>query len=175
MPRTRIIALLVCLFATMLGPTTAMASIDAIGPLALDSDPIRPRRQVPDDPLAGLPSDEDGRPAKGKVGGNKGAASCRLDGTPSDARAIGDLRAALALVQRGPRSWPCPPRAAGASLALRITVDGTGKITSVDAATGNSALAASIGKKLAGKSISPRAAGSTTGTVMLSFTPGKGR
>ena len=116
-----------------------------------------------------------GRPGRGKTGANKGASQCKLDGKPANPRDIGDLRAALAFVERGPRSWPCPARATETSLALRVTVDGTGKISTVDAASGDAALAAGIGKKLAGKAIAPRASGATTGTVVLTFAPGKGR
>jgi hypothetical protein len=174
MRHARVLTLLACLFAATLAPNAATAAIDATGPLASDSGPIRPRRQVPDDPLAGLPSEDSDRPGRGK-GGGKSAALCKVDGTAANARDIGDLRAALAFVQRGPTSWPCPARVAGNSVGLRITVDGAGKITAVEATASEAALAASIAKKLTGKSIAPRAQGSTTGTVLLTFKPGKGR
>jgi hypothetical protein len=173
MRHARLLALLACSFLA-LGPTAASAAIDASGPLAADAGLIRPRRQVPDDPLAGLPPENAGRPARGK-GGGKGATLCKLDSAPADPRDIGDLRAALAFVERGPKSWPCPARAAGNSVGLRISVDGAGKITTVEATGGDAAAAAGLTKKLTGKAIAPRAQGATTGTVRLTFAPAKGR
>jgi len=40
---------------------------------------------------------------------------------------------------------------------------------------GDAAVASAMAKKLAGKSIGPRAQGATTGTVLLTFASGKGR
>jgi hypothetical protein len=170
----RVPPLIFCLLAPSLEMTEAFAAIEAAGPLALDAAPIRPRRQVPDDPLAGLPTDDDGRPGKGKGGTGK-PATCNVDAKAANPRDIGDLRAALAFVGRGPRSWPCPPRSTGGSAGLRITIDGAGKITAAEPAGSSSEVATAIAKKLTGKSIAPRAEGATTGTVMLTFTPGKGR
>jgi hypothetical protein len=172
MRHARVFALLACLFAAALVPNAATGAVDATGPLAWQSGAIRPRQPVPDDPLAGLPSEDD-QPGRGKSG--KGAAVCKLDGTPASARDIGDLRAALAFVQRGPKSWPCPARATSKTVGLRITVDGSGKITAVEAATGDVAIATSLAKKLTGKSIAPRAQGATTGTVLVTFVLTKGR
>jgi len=173
MRRAPVSTLLVCLLALV--STAATAGIEATGPLALDSNPIRPRRQVPDDPLAGLPSEDLGRPGRGKSGAGKSSALCKVDGKPANARDIGDLRAALAFVERGPKSWPCPARSTGNSPGLRITIDGAGKITAVEPAGGNSDVASAIAKKLTGKSIAPRPQGSTTGTVLLTFSASKGR
>lgn len=174
MGHARVFALLACGFATLLGPTIASTACDASGPLALGGGLVQPRRPVPDDPLAGLPSEDTGRPGRGKTGG-KGVARCRLEGAPANPRAVGDLRAALAFVQRGPKSWSCPARAAGGSVGLRITIDGAGKITAVETASGDAATATAIAKKLAGKSITPRAEGGTTGTVVLTFAARKYR
>jgi hypothetical protein len=173
MHHTRVFVPLACLFAAALKPSPAAAAVDATGPLAWESEAIQPRRQVPDDPLAGLPTEDTGRPARGKS--DKGAALCKLDPNPANARDIGDLRATLAFVLRGPRSWPCPARPTGSSVGLRITVDGDGKITTVEVATGDAATAARLAKKLTGKSIAPRAQGATTGTVLLTFVSARGR
>ncbi|MBN2574991.1 MAG: hypothetical protein JXP73_10550 [Deltaproteobacteria bacterium] len=171
---SRVPTLLVCLAAHLAQAATANAGIEASGPLALDGNPIRPRRQVPDDPLAGLPTEEDGRPSKGK-GGRSKTAACNLDAKAANARDIGDLRATLAFVQRGPRIWPCPPRSAGNGAGLRLSIDEAGKITAAEAVGPATGVAAAIAKKLTGKSIAPRAAGPTSGTVLLTFTPAKGR
>ena len=173
MQHARVFTLLACLFATALSPSTATATVEGTGPLAWDSGAIQPRRQVPDDPLAGLPSEDTGRPERSR--GGKGAPRCKLDANPANARDIGDLRATLAFVQRGPKSWPCPARVAGSSVGLRITVDADGKITSVEAVAGDSTTTDRLSKRLTGKSIDPRAQGATTGTVRLTFVPGKGR
>jgi hypothetical protein len=166
----RVFALLACAFT--LSPGSAAATATATGPLAAEGGLVRPRRPVPDDPLDGLPSEDPGRPGKT---GNRAAASCKLEAAPANPRDIGDLRATLAFVQRGPKAWPCPARASAGALGLRIAIDGAGKITAVEAAVGDPAMAAGIAKKLAGKTIAPRAEGGTTGTVLLTFAAAKAR
>jgi hypothetical protein len=174
MRHARAFPLSVSLLAALFDVPGAGAAIGPAGPLAMDPGPIRARRPVPDDPLAGLPADDGARPDKGKSGTGKSAA-CVVDARPADGRDIGDLRAALAFAQHGPRSWPCPTRTVSEGIALRIAVDGTGKITTVEPTKSGSDVALAIAKKLAGKSIAPRRAGPTAGSVLLSFTPGKGR
>lgn len=144
-----------------------------VGPLAQNDSPIRARRPVPDDPLAGLPSDDGAVPAKARAGASAGkaAAACTIDGKPANARDIGDLRATLALIQRGPRSWPCPTGSTSASAGLRVTVEGSGKIAMAEPVGAAANVAAAIAKKLAGKTIAGRREGATTGTVWLTFTP----
>ena len=172
---TRVPALLVCLLAPFLGSFPASAAIEACAPLALESNPIRPRRQVPDDPLAGLPTDDGGKTGRGKGGPGKGANLCKLDARPANGQDIGDLRAALAFVERGPRSWPCPGPASGNGIGLRIAIDGDGKVTAAEPAGGEPGLAAAIAKRLSGKSIAPRPQGATTGLALLTFSAGKSR
>jgi hypothetical protein len=174
MPRARIFALLACLGATAFHPSSAKSAIDTLGPLAADHGPIRARRDVPDDPLAGLPTEDSGRPGRRKDD-NRTARRCKLDARAANPLDIGDLRATLAFVQRGPRAWPCPPQAKDRSVGLRITVEDSGKITTVETTAGNVAVAASIAKKLTGKSIAPRPQGATTGNVVLTFLPPRGR
>ena len=175
MRHARVLPRLLGLLVPFLDAIPATADISAAGPIALDSGPIRPRRDVPDDPLAGLPTDDGVRSGKGKSAGGKAAPTCAVDAKPVNPRAIGDLRAALAWVQRGPKSWSCPPRSAGPSAGLRITIDSAGKVTAAEPAGDASEVAAAIAKKLTGKSIAPRPEGATTGSVLLTFTPGKGR
>jgi hypothetical protein len=175
MRRARVSSLLAGLLAPFFDPTAATAAIGAAGPMALDHNPIRAKQQVPDDPLAGLPPEDGGKPSRGKGGAGKGGNQCRLDAKPANGRDIGDLRAALAFVERGPRSWPCPGAAAGNGVGLRVAIDGAGKVTAAEPAGGEPGVALAIAKKLTGKSIAPRPAGSTTGTVLVTFSPGKGR
>ncbi len=132
---------------------------------------IRQRQDVPDDPLAGLPSGDDDHP-RGK-NGSKGVRSCRFTANPANPRDIGDLRAALAFVQRGPKSWPCPSRPDRGAINLRIAVDGDGKITAVDATDGDNSIATALAKKLLGQAIAPRPEGPTQGTVGLTLAAGK--
>lgn len=163
------------LFLGLLTPWFAQteSALAESGPLAQNDSPIRARQPVPDDPLAGLPSEETGRPSKVKAGARTGkaGAACAIDGKPANAGDIGDLRATLALVQRGPRSWPCPAAATSAGTGLRITVDGTGRITGAEPVGAVPDVATAIARKLTGKSIAARREGATTGTVWLSFTP----
>jgi hypothetical protein len=168
----RVFALLACAFTLPPGSAVATAAVAATGPLAAEGGLVRPRRPVPDDPLDGLPSEDPGRPGKT---GNRAAASCKIDAAPANPRAVGDLRATLAFVQRGPKAWPCPARSPAGTVGLRITIDSAGKITGVEAALGDPATAAGIAKKLTGKTIAPRTEGGTTGTVLLSFAAAKAR
>jgi hypothetical protein len=170
------------LFLVLLAPgLTASRASAAVGPAELlaDNGLVRARRQVPDDPLAGLPSEDGGRPSRpgksGKAASGKPPATCSVDGQPANPRDIGDLRATLAVVQRGPKYLPCPAQPPSAGIGLRITVDGNGKITAAEPLGRTPEVSASIAKKLSGKSIAARREGATTGTVWLVFTPNKGR
>ena len=174
MRHARVLPLLVCLLAPLPYSATVSAAIGAARPVALDSGPIRPRVQVPDDPLAGLPTDDGARPGKGKAPPGKNAA-CAVDARPANPRDIGDLRATLAFVQRGPKSWPCPPRSTGDSVALRIAIDGAGKVTAAEPSAGAPEVATAIARRLTGKSIAPRREGATAGSVLVTFTAGKSR
>jgi hypothetical protein len=129
---------------------------------------IRQKQQVPDDPLAGLPGTGDDRGDQGGKNGGKGVRSCRISANPANPREIGDLRATLAFVERGPKAWPCPPtQAATTEVRLTIAVDGSGRITSTEPAGGDRNLAAAMAKRLVGQAISPRPEGPTRGTVVL--------
>ena len=135
---------------------------------------IREKQQVPDDPLAGLPTGKDDEGGQRGRTGNKGARSCRLEAAPADPREVGDLRATLAVVKRGPKAWPCPPRQAeGGGVRLRLAVDSNGKITDVEPAGGDASTAAAVAKKLVGHTIAPRLDRPTLGTTVLTFTSGK--
>jgi hypothetical protein len=171
------------LFLALLGPSVAASltsvAVVSAGPRTQNDSPIRARRDVPDDPLAGLPSDDSRRPSRpskgGKARGAKARATCLVDGKPANHRDIGDLRATLAVVARGPRYLPCPDGPASAAIGLRVTVDGDGKITGAEPVGGAPRVSEAVARRLVGKSIAARREGSTTGTVWLAFTPGKGR
>jgi len=131
---------------------------------------IRQKQPVPDDPLAGLPTgsgDQNDQPDRAKPG-SKGSRSCRLDASPANSRDVGDLRATLAFVKRGPETWACP-QGGPAEIRLRVTVDVDGKITEAQPVGGDPTLASGLAKKLVGQSISPRPEGPTQGTVILRF------
>jgi hypothetical protein len=166
------------LLAWLLVPTLASAEMGAWGPLA-DGSLIRARQHVPDDPLAGLPPENGGRPSRSSRGGKaaaaKTAATCSVDGRPANPRDIGDLRATLAVVQRGPKIVACPAQSLDATIGLRITVDGAGKITAAEPLGAAAEVAAAMAKRLSGKSIAARRDGATTGTVWLVFTPKRTR
>lgn len=128
-------------------------------------------QHIPDDPLAGLPTDNDddhGRPDPAKSN-SKGSRSCRLDARPANSRDVGDLRATLAFVTRGPQAWTCPPSGQPSDVRLRVTVNVDGRITEVESVGDDPAVAAGLAKRLVGQSITPRPEGATQGTVVLSF------
>jgi len=181
MKRAHVLTVLVSLFVTLLMSVPSMTVV--AGPAAhpwlahswlahswllFGHDLIRQKQQVPDDPLAGLPTGEGGGRAKGGSGAG-GRATCTVKANAESDREIGDLRATLAFVKLGPKSWPCPARSARADIRLRITVDEAGKITTAEPVSGDSDLGNAIAKRLPGKSIGPRAEGATVGIVVVTF------
>jgi len=130
---------------------------------------VRAKQSVPDDPLAGLPTDDGGERSPGKKP-HSGKAVCAINAAPSSNREIGDLRAALAFVKLGPAVWDCPERSDHADIRLRISIDGAGKITVAESVAGEPGAANAIAKRLAGKAVGPRAEGPTVGVVVLKFT-----
>ena len=155
-------------------PLTAASDLEDSGLFALAPGLIHDKRQVPDDPLAGLPTgagDDSGQ--RGKSGG-RGARSCRVDAAAANPREIGDLRATLAFVKRGLKVWPCPPRQVdGGGIRLQIAVDSSGKITNVEPAGGDAGTATALARKLVGRTVAPRLDRPTLGTTVLSFTSSK--
>jgi hypothetical protein len=181
MRRTTISTSLISLFVTSMVSTASIPAIAAprspvpIIPIMAGNGLIQEKQPVPDDPLAGLPSDDSSRRRPGRSGStdkNKSTA-CAVKVTAANDRDIGDLRATLAFVKLGPRSWPCPPRSARAELRLRITIDGDGKVTAAEPVAGDTGVADAIIKKFTGKSITPRAEGGTVGIVVLTFASSK--
>jgi hypothetical protein len=154
-------------------PLSAASSSEVFGLFASAPGLIRDKRQVPDDPLAGLPTGTDDEGGHGKSGGKK-PRLCRIDASAANPREIGDLRATLAFVKRGLATWPCPPRLAeNSEIRLRIAADGNGKITDVEPAGGDSGTAKALAKRLVGQTTAPRLDRATVGTTVLKFAGGK--
>jgi hypothetical protein len=175
---------------------------------------IARKRQVPDDPLAGIliesgsrkgrqergtikapkahqvgvagghrhhgkSNDRSSRASRAKSGRGdqehrggieRKPSACQLAAKPGNSRDVGDLRATLAFVLRGPEEWQCPAQPGrGAKARLRISVDGSGRITRVQAVSGDTDIMTDLARTLAGQSIEPRPEGPTEGTVTVRF------
>jgi hypothetical protein len=148
----------------------AAAPDHAIGarPTGLISD----RRQIPPDPLGGLPEEEpDRRPHgrdKGKSGQGAGSkTTCRLEAKPENDREVGDLRAAVAVIQRGPRTAPCTAAQMASPLRLRVSIDGQGKITAVERLSGDEKLGDDLAARLVGQVSQSKITSATTGVAQI--------
>jgi hypothetical protein len=149
----------------------ALALASPGAPVAI-SEPglVHAKQSVPDDPLAGLPSDERSERRPGKR--HSGKALCAINAAPSSDREIGDLRAALAFLKLGPTGWICRDRS-DTEIRLRIGIDATGKITAVERVEGDAGVSNTMAKMLLGKAVGPRAENPTVGIVVLKLTSGK--
>ena len=148
----------------------AAAPDHAIGarPAGLISD----RRQIPPDPLGGLPEEEpDHRPRgrdKGRSGQSAGSkTTCRLEAKPESDREVGDLRAAVAVIQRGPRTAPCTAAQMANPLRLRLSIDSTGKITAVERLSGDEKLGNDLAARLVGQVSQSKITSATTGVAQI--------
>ena len=136
---------------------------------------IRDRRQVPPDPLAGLPEEEPEQRRRGRDRNEPGAhahgaaakATCRLEATPESDREVGDLRAAVAVIQRGPRTEPCTAAQMASPLRLRLAIDSEGKITSVERLSGDEKLGDELGRRLVGQVSLSKVTSATTGVAQI--------
>jgi hypothetical protein len=140
---------------------------------------IRDRRQVPPDPLAGLPEEEpdqrrhgrdkerNGQSAHSHDAGGK--ATCRLEAKPASDREVGDLRAAVAVIQRGPRTEPCTAAQITNPLRLRLSIDSQGKITAVEILSGDEKLGEDLGRRLVGQVSLSKVASATAGVTQIRF------
>jgi hypothetical protein len=136
---------------------------------------ISDRRQVPADPLAGLPEEEVGQSGRGRAKNGQGArghdaggkATCQLEAKAENEREVGDLRAAVAVIQRGPRSEPCTAAQIAVSLRLRLSIDGGGKITAVERLSGDEKLGEDIGRRLVGQVSLSKVTAATTGVAQI--------
>jgi hypothetical protein len=175
MRHARACSILAPILAACLGSAASAAALRPdISPfLAAGHDFVRPRQEVPDDPLAGIPDEGAASGQRGKGVGKSRSTTCVVEANAADDRDIGDLRAALAFVNYGPRVWPCSGRSAAADLRLLLRIDAEGKILAAEPVAGNTKSAAAMAKKLLGKSITPRAEGATAGVVVVKFASGK--
>ena len=159
-------------YARLLVSRIATLAVLAISPLVLAEHGLISQKQpIPDDPLAGLPTDDSGGHRKNRSGTSNRA--CALSSKPANDRDLGDLRAALAFVQYGPSAWSCKARDAKGELRLRITISGVGTITAVEGVGENPGMATAMGKRLMGKSIATRHDGTTAGEVVLTVVPAR--
>jgi hypothetical protein len=126
--------------------------------------------------LAGIPEEEADRRGRDRGKHGQGGAqgqnraqnsdlrgSCRVDIKPESDRAIGDLRAVVALIQRGPKTIPCP----ASPLRLRLTIDSSGKITAAERLSGDEKLGVMLVRKLVGQVSESKITSATTGVVQI--------
>jgi len=92
---------------------------------------------------------------------------CKIEVTLDKVEHAGDTQALRALVERTTRANGCR---VGGTLKLRITLDGTGKITSVVLVSGDSGLGRTLVRKLTGATSATRATGQEQGTVEVTLT-----
>lgn len=148
----------------------AAAPDHAIGarPAGLISD----RRQIPPDPLGGLPEEDPERRPRGRDKGKNGQGAggkptCRLEAKPESDREVGDLRAAVAVIQRGPRTAPCTAAQMANPLRLRLSIDSTGKITAVERLSGDEKLGNDLAARLVGQVSQSKITSATTGVAQI--------
>jgi hypothetical protein len=148
----------------------AAAPDHAIGarPAGLISD----RRQIPPDPLGGLPEEDPERRPRGRDKGKNGQGAggkptCRLEAKPESDHEVGDLRAAVAVIQRGPRTAPCTAAQMANPLRLRLSIDSTGKITAVERLSGDEKLGNDLAARLVGQVSQSKITSATTGVAQI--------
>jgi len=133
---------------------------------------IRDRRQIPPDPLGGLPDEDPERRPRGRDNGKNGQGAgsktnCRIEAQPESDREVGDLRAAVAVIQRGPRTTPCTAAQIANPLRLRVSIDGQGKITAVERLSGDEKLGDALAAKLVGQVSSSKVNAPTAGITRI--------
>jgi hypothetical protein len=127
---------------------------------------IRDRREVPLDPLDGIP-EEDPNQGKGKGKAQGGRSACRLLVTPANDRDVADLRTAVAVIQRGPKSVGCP--ADTTPLRLRVSIDAKGLISAVERLSGDAKLGDSLARSLTGQHCQSTVTTPTKGVAQIQF------
>ena len=129
---------------------------------------VRDRRDVPLDPLDGLPEED---PNQGKAGKPHGArTACRLLVTPANDREIADLRATVAVIRHAPKSVPCPTDTS--PLRLQISLDPKGRIATVERLAGDKKLGDSLARTLAGQLCESSVTTPTKGIAQIQFRRG---
>jgi hypothetical protein len=110
---------------------------------------------------------KNGQGTRGHDAGGK--AVCRLEARPESDREVGDLRAAVAVIERGPRTVPCPTAQKANPLRLRLSIDSAGKITAVERLSGDEKLADELKRQLLGRVFLSRVASATTGVARITL------
>ena len=139
---------------------------------------VSDRRQVPSDPLAGLPEEEagqssahgrdrerNGHSSRGQDAGGK--ATCSLEARPESDREVGDLRAAVAVIQAGPRTVPCAAAQIAIPLRLRLSIDSAGRITLVERLSGEQKLGDNLARRLVGQVSQSKVTSTTMGVTRI--------
>ena len=170
-PSEKVVLCLAMFLCTGGSPRHAVAAQADRSTAARSTGLIRDRRQVPPDPLAGLPEEE---PEQRRRGRDKernhdagGRATCRLEAKPESDREVGDLRAAVAVIQRGPRTEPCTAAQIANPLRLRLSIDSEGKITAVEKLSGDDKLGDELGRRLVGQVSLSKVSSATTGVAQI--------
>jgi len=138
---------------------------------------ISDRREVPPDPLAGLPEEQAGQSARGRDRERNGQgahgrdaggkATCRLEARPESDREVGDLRAAVAVIQAGPRTWPCTSAQTANPLRLRLSIDSAGRITLVEMLSGDQKVGDNLVRRLVGQVSQSKVTSATMGVTRI--------
>ena len=105
--------------------------------------------------------------AEGKA---KDKAGCKVTVKVDKAENAGDTQALRELVEKAAQGVTCGP---AAPLKLRITIDGSGKITKVEVVSGDRQLGAVLARKLTGATSATRATGADQTTVEVTITAEK--
>ncbi len=79
------------------------------------------------------------------------------------------MRAAVAVIQRGPRTEPCAVAQMAEPLRLRLSIDSEGKITTVERLSGDEKLGEELGRRLLGQVSLSKVTSATTGVVQIHF------
>jgi len=133
---------------------------------------ISDRRQIPLDPLGGLPDEDSAHRPRGRDKGKNaqsagGKANCRFEAQPESDREVGDLRAAVAVIQRGPRTTPCTAAQIANPLRLRLSIDSQGKITAVERLSGDEKLGTDLAGRLVGQVSQSKVTSATAGVAQI--------
>jgi hypothetical protein len=129
---------------------------------------VSDRREVPLDPLDGIPEEDPNRGKGGKPSGGKSV--CHLLATPANDRDVADLRATVAVLQHGPKSVVCPTDTS--PLRLRISIDTKGNISLVERLSGDKKLGESLARSLTGQLCQSTVTAPTKGIAQIQFRRG---
>jgi hypothetical protein len=124
---------------------------------------IKDKRQVSTDPLDGIPEEDPTQKGTSKPHGEKNR--CRLLASPVDDHDVADLRSTVVVIQRAPKSVPCPGDLS--PLRLRISIDAKGRVSSVERLSGDKRLGDSLVRVLTGQLCESAVTTSTRGVAQI--------